>query len=210
LVKELHPSRVIFSGWGLREGLLAGAMGQKTASQDPLLAGVSAFVEMQQPGLSSAAELVARWTGRLGYDGPDNLRRAAVMLALASLRSEPNLRAEQAAQWALRKRWLGVDEAGRAMIAMAVLANSGQADIPTELPRLAPLQDLRGGDLGHGHAPGPPVLRRAGEVLEASSLSISGRKLVLATTHAMAPLYTDASAKDLKILAEMMGLTPTG
>lgn len=209
LVKELHPSRVIFSGWGLREGLLAGAMGQKTASQDPLLAGVSAFVEMQQPGLSSAAELVARWTGRLGYDGPDNLRRAAVMLALASLRSEPNLRAEQAAQWALRKRWLGVDEAGRAMIAMAVLANSGQADIPTELPRLAPLQDLREAVIwGMATRLARRFCAGAGEVLEASSLSISGRKLVLATTHAMAPLYTDASAKDLKILAEMMGLTP--
>jgi exopolyphosphatase/guanosine-5'-triphosphate,3'-diphosphate pyrophosphatase len=96
---------------------------------------------------------VARWTGRLGYDGPDNLRRAAVMLALASLRSEPNLRAEQAAQWALRKRWLGVDEAGRAMIAMAVLANSGQADIQPNCP-VWRLCRMRGGDLGHGHAPG--------------------------------------------------------
>ncbi|WJS98388.1 Ppx/GppA phosphatase family protein [Novosphingobium humi] len=209
LVKELHPSRVVFSGWGLREGLLAGTMGAKTAGQDPLLAGVIAFVEMQQPGLSSAADLVARWSGRLAYAGPDNLRRAAVMLALASLRSEPNLRAEQAAQWALRKRWLGVDEAGRAMIAMAVLANSGQAEIPTDLPRLAPLQDLREAVIwGMATRLARRFCAGAGEVLEASSLTISGRKLVLATTHAMAPLYTDACAKDLRVLAEMMGLTP--
>ncbi|WDF71937.1 Ppx/GppA phosphatase family protein [Novosphingobium sp. KACC 22771] len=209
LVKELHPSRVIFSGWGLREGLLAGAMGAKTAGQDPLLAGVIAFVDTQQPGLSAAADLVARWSGRLGYAGPDNLRRAAVMLALASLRSEPNLRAEQAAQWALRKRWLGVDEAGRAMIAMAVLANSGQAEIPTDLPRLAPLQDLREAVIwGMATRLARRFCAGAGEVLEASSLTISGRKLVLATTHAMAPLYTDACAKDLRVLAEMMGLTP--
>jgi exopolyphosphatase/guanosine-5'-triphosphate,3'-diphosphate pyrophosphatase len=131
------------------------------------------------------------------------------MLALASLRSEPNLRAQQAAQWALRKRWLGVDEAGRAMIAMAVLANSGQADIPTELPRLAPLQDLREAVIwGMATRLARRFCAGAGEVLEGSSLSISGRRLVLATTHAMAPLYTDACAKDLRVLAECLGLSP--
>ena len=39
---------------------------------------------------------------------------------------EPNLRIEHAVDWALRKRWIGIDSEGRAMLAAAVLANGGR------------------------------------------------------------------------------------
>jgi exopolyphosphatase/guanosine-5'-triphosphate,3'-diphosphate pyrophosphatase len=210
LVRELQPARVVFSGWGLREGLLAARMDADIAKMDPLLAGVSAFAEAQHAGLALAGRTVANWArAAAGASVNENLRLAATMLALASLASEPNVRAEQSVQWALRKRWLGVDAAGRAMIAMAVLANSGRVVVPEELLRLAPWAGLQ---QAVGWGLGIRLARRfsggAGIALEASSLRAEGDALVLVLREDMASLYTDAVAKDLRILAEALGLRP--
>jgi len=210
LVRDLRPSRLVFSGWGLREGLLARGMDPQVAAENPLIAGVSGFVEQQQTGLTAAAAEVARWTGRaVPSGGSEPLRRAATMLALASLLTEPNLRAEQAAQWALRKRWIGLDASGRAMIAMAVLANSAQVSVPPELARLASAAQIREAT-AWGLA--TRLARRftggAGDVLSHASLAAVGRHLVLAVRSDMAALYTDAIAKDLRVLADWLGLQP--
>ena len=74
------------------------------------------------------------------------------MLSIASLQIEPNLRVEHAVDWALRKRWIGIDSEGRAMLAAAVLANGGRTAAPFDLGRLA--ADDRGrGVLDPVHAP---------------------------------------------------------
>ena len=214
LVRELQPSRLVFSGWGLREGLLAAGMDAAVAQQDPLIAGVAAFVDAQQPGLAAAAAQVAVWTAQANPGAPlpsaagEPLRHAATMLALASLRTEPNVRAEQAVQWALRKRWIGVNAAGRAMIAMAVLANSGQVAIPPDLLRLAPLASLHEA-VAWGLA--TRIARRfsggAEEVFTASCLTVvPGKRLVLSVRADLSALYTDATAKDLRALADWLGL----
>ncbi len=209
LVRELQPAKLVFSGWGLREGLLAAGMDAATAGSDPLLAGVTAFVEAQHAGLASAAAVLAQWAGGAAGDDAavEPLRLAATMLALASLASEPNLRAEQAAQWALRKRWLGVDARGRAMIAMAVLANSGRSEIPSDLNRLAPWSALQEAvSWGLATRLGRRLAGGALEVLEQASLTIGEGRLTLRLAARHAPLFTDAVAKDLRNLAEALGL----
>jgi exopolyphosphatase/guanosine-5'-triphosphate,3'-diphosphate pyrophosphatase len=70
LVRELEPARLVFSGWGLREGLLAGAMDPAVARQDPLIAGVSAFVDGLHRGLAAGAAEVALWTARANPNAP--------------------------------------------------------------------------------------------------------------------------------------------
>ena len=47
-----------------------------------------------------------------------------VEIELAEQQVEPNLRAAQAMDWALQKRWIGIDDEGRAMLAAAMLANA--------------------------------------------------------------------------------------
>lgn len=210
LVRELQPARVVFSGWGLREGLLAAGMDAQTAAIDPLLAGIAAFAEAQHAGLAKAGETVADWTAAVAGEAPEgHVRLAATMLALASLTAEPNLRAEQSVQWALRKRWLGVDDKGRAMMAMAVLANSGRVTIPADLERLAPAGALQ---QAVGWGLGMRLARRfsggSAEALKGSRLRVEGDALVLELEQALAALYTDAVAKDLRVLAEALGLRP--
>jgi exopolyphosphatase/guanosine-5'-triphosphate,3'-diphosphate pyrophosphatase len=212
LVRELKPARIVFSGWGLREGLLAQRMPADVAAQNPLIAGVSSFVDAQQAGLAAASAKVAAWTSAVaeGMGARDDaLRLAATMLGLASLRSEPNLRAEQAVQWALRKRWIGLDKRGRGMLAMAVLANSGKMEPPAELLRLTPAADLR---LAAGWGLATRLARRFSggvtDVLEPSRLRIEGWELVLSLPENLRDLCTDVTIKDMRLLGEWLDLAP--
>ena len=223
LVRELKPSRLIFSSWGLREGLLAGTFPPDLRARDPMLDGIANFADTQSPGTAAAAGAVVGWSARVcavaspgeaGESPPsdDSLRLAATMLALASVRIEPNLRTEIAAKWALRKRWIGISAEGRAMLAMAVLANSSRIVTPAELLRLASPARLRQA-AAWGLA--TRLCRRftgAGpQAIANSSLSVERRaggtgRLVLSVRAGFSALYSEVVEKDLRLLAECLGL----
>ena len=219
LVRELRPSRLVFSGWGLREGLLTNRLDDPARATDPLLAGVRAFVGRIGEDLPERAELVARWCARVdpgafgiaaaGSASITAQRLCATMLALASMRTEPNLRAEQASEWALRKRWIGIDAEGRAMLAVAVRANSARTAIPPELLRMASPSRLREA-LAWGLA--VRLCRRlsagAPAALAETALLVDGGRLVLAARGTMIDLCTETVAKDHRLLAESLGLAP--
>ena len=177
-----------------------------------MLAGVSAFVEgmgLAEENVPATAALVAAWTAGVdpAQGSTASLRLAATMLALASMRTEPNLRPELAANWALRKRWIGLSDEGRAMLALAVLANNGRTAIPPDLLRLAPASRLREAVVW-GIA--TRLCRRfcgpTAEAMGASALFIDGLQVVLAVRADLAPLYNDPVEKDLRLLAECLGL----
>ena len=154
--------------------------------------------------------MVARWTAQMSPQGPDErLRLAATMLALAAMQIEPNLRAEQAMSWALRKRWIGVDARGRAMLAAAILANAGITGIPLELAPLASPADLREAT-GWGLA--VRLCRKltgcAEQAISHTGLSPDAGRLVTTLREPMHALYSNAVGKDHRLLAEWFGLEP--
>jgi len=212
LVRELKPARLIFSSWGLREGVLASGFDAGLAAVDPMLAGVTAFVEgmgVAGEDVPATAALVAAWTADVdpAQGARPHLRLAATMLALASMRTEPNLRPELAANWALRKRWIGLSDEGRACLALAVLANNGRTAIPPDLLRLAPATRLREA-MTWGIA--TRLCRRfcgpTAGALAGSALMIDGLQVVLAVRPDLAPLVNEPVEKDLRLLAECLGL----
>lgn len=215
LVRELKPARLVFSSWGLREGLLAARFDPALARSDPMLAGIAAFVEGQgtafgEPCLTKTAAIVADWTARAnpaqGKEG-EPLRLAATMLSLASMRTEPNLRPELAANWALRKRWIGTNAEQRAMLALAVLANNGRTAIPSDLLGLAAPVRMREA-VAWGLA--TRLARRfsgaSAAALAGSALLVEGLRLVLAVREEFAGLCNEVVEKDLRLLAECLGL----
>lgn len=140
----------------------------------------------------------------------ERLRLAATMLALAANRTEPNLRADEAVEWALRKRWVGVDGEGRAMIAAAACANTAtKAQFPA-LERIAPASSLNEGRVW-GLAIRLARRFSGGTIaaLKASALTVEQGELVLSVRDSVAALYTTQAEKDLKALAQTLGLTPT-
>jgi exopolyphosphatase/guanosine-5'-triphosphate,3'-diphosphate pyrophosphatase len=108
---------LVFSSWGLREGLLYQQLSSTVRQQDPLLVGVSRYAA-PRGGPASHAAMMANWTAEaVGAKDTcsERLRLAATILALAAARLEPNIRVRHAVDWALHKRWIGLDTAGRAL-----------------------------------------------------------------------------------------------
>ena len=212
LVARLQPEKLIFSAWGLREGLLWEKMSPYVRQQDPLVAGVSAFAEEQGIAPHTAA-MVAGWTARAnrapGAERRERLRLAATMLCLAATTVEPNLRADLARDWALRKRWIGASSRDRGMLAAAMIANTGKLDLPPELGEV-----IQAGDLHEAQAwgLGARLCRRlsgcTAQGLSGSSLAIDGDALVLTVQPDLAVLVNDGVQRDLKALATHLGLTP--
>lgn len=208
LVTQLSPSKLVFSSWGLREGLLYQQVPQAVKAEDPMLASVAGFAQASfvEPGTAAA---VTAWTSNVCQDAPGegNLRQAATLLALAAMRTEPNLRTEEAMTWALRKRWIGVDKRGRGMMAMTVLANSGLTVIPDQFGKLADKKDL---DRAIAWGLAIRLCRRltGGTVpaLAHSSLTVDGGRVVLSLNETVQALYSAGIGKDLKALSEWLGL----
>jgi exopolyphosphatase/guanosine-5'-triphosphate,3'-diphosphate pyrophosphatase len=208
LLSRLAPERVVFSSWGLREGLLYDRLPEHARAADPLLAGVAVFVE-QRATQATAATRMAAWTldaAPAREHGSERLRLAATMLALASMQIEPNIRLPQAINWALHKRWIGIDGKGRAMLAAAIAANGNQLTLPDEVRTLASGAAIEeavrwGLALRLARRLGAQSLRS----LEASRLYLSGNSLVLELAASHEALFGPQTEKDIKLLAARLG-----
>ncbi len=211
MLSELEPDGLVFSSWGLREGLLYQQLGLEERANDPLLAGVIAFAAPRQGAVTEATQLAAWAAPVVSGDGPESerLRLAATLLALALGRVEPNLRVRQGLEWALDKRWIAIDARGRAMLAAALLAACGKTDHPAGLAEMASEADLREAT---GWGLSIRLARRAGAAALTATLSsalqIEKGKLVLTTTPERAPIVGESVIKDLGALAEWFGLEP--
>ncbi|PLK24583.1 exopolyphosphatase [Porphyrobacter sp. TH134] len=209
LLARLAPEKVVFSSWGLREGLLYDRLPDHTRAQDPLLAGVAVFASQRgaEPTLSTR---MAAWTldaAPARQHGSERLRLAATMLALAAMQIEPNIRQPQAINWALHKRWIGVDGMGRAMLAAAIAANGNQLSLPAEVRALASEEAIEEA-VRWGLA--LRLARRLGaqsrRSLEVSRLVVDDGALVLRLATSHAALFGQPTEKDMKLLAGRLGL----
>lgn len=210
LIVKLRPGRLVFSSWGLREGVLFSGLDAPVRAQDPLLAGASLFAA--QMGIAPAtAAMVAGWTAGANVVDTtgrnENLRLAATMLCLAAGRVEPNLRADLARDWGLRKRWIGIDGEGRAMLAAALHANAGQSVLPAALSRLASAESLHEAR-AWGYA--TRLCRRfsacSAQALSRSRLRNDDGQLLLSADPDVAALIHDGVRRDLKLIAGHLGL----
>jgi exopolyphosphatase / guanosine-5'-triphosphate,3'-diphosphate pyrophosphatase len=211
LIRRMEPTSLVFSSWGLREGLFFRRLSPAVQAQDPMLAGVTAFAETFDIAPKAAA-MVASWTAEVcngDQAGNERLRLAATMLALAAQRVEPNLRSDQAMDWALRKRWIGIDDRERVILGMAAMANTGRTQVPDEFLRLASADEMRDAiTWGLSIRLCRKFSGCIARTLADSTLSRRGDALVLSVSPTLQPLCTDAVDKDLRLLAGWLGAEP--
>jgi exopolyphosphatase/guanosine-5'-triphosphate,3'-diphosphate pyrophosphatase len=126
---------------------------------------------------------------------------------MAAARLEPNLRTRHALDWALHKRWIGLDMAGRARIAAALVGACDKPALPSELLSLADEPLLREA-LGWGL--GIRLCRRLGGgsrlSLAGSALTVKDGKVVLWSDPNQADLIAETVRSDLAALAKWLGM----
>ena len=215
ILKRLEPATLIFSSWGLREGLLMQRLSSGQIAKDPLLDGVAEFAGMLHAPVTDRT-LLAAWSsaavdpqGNRERAADERLRLAAAHLAGALYRVEPNLRATQAVQWALDKRWIALDARGRAMIGAALLGSLGKTGGHERFAVLANSADLREATAwGLGFR----LARRVGAAGRVSmsngALFREDGELVLELAPSHSALAHYPVTKDLETLADFLALRP--
>lgn len=126
LIKELRPSELIVSAFGIREGLLYDRLEPEKRVLDPLL---EAAREAGK-GLGRFPEhggLLDDWIAPIFDDPPHlaRLRRAACLLSDVAWQAHPDFRAERGLDMALHGNWVGIDAPGRVMVAQALFCSFG-------------------------------------------------------------------------------------
>ena len=146
VLHQLDGATTIVSAYGLREGLLYGALEPEVQREDPLI--VATRDEGRRLGrFVEHGDLLDRWIAPLFVDdAPElaRLRHAACLLADVGWHANPEFRAERGLDFALHGDWVAIDARGRALVAQALFTGlGGGAKSPKPLAELAPAVELR-------------------------------------------------------------------
>jgi exopolyphosphatase/guanosine-5'-triphosphate,3'-diphosphate pyrophosphatase len=124
LLKQLQPREVVFSVFGIREGLLYSQLAEAERRKDPLLSFCADYARLRSRSAEHAAEL-CRWTDVL-FEAPGpseseeekRLRWAACLLSDISWRAHPDYRAEQSLILIAQSALAAIDHPGRVFLAV--------------------------------------------------------------------------------------------
>lgn len=147
LVREVLPDRIEISSFGLREGLLYQRLDPAMRRLDPLIEGVRHAVGGQVQ-VAGYPETLLGWSDGAFPREPAALRRlrhGACLIAATDWAANPDFRVVEGEDMALHGNWIGVDAAGRAMMAQALHIGLGgdPAAPPPILAQLASEAELR-------------------------------------------------------------------
>jgi exopolyphosphatase / guanosine-5'-triphosphate,3'-diphosphate pyrophosphatase len=126
VIERLQSSSVVFSVFGIREGILFDLLPEQERRKDPLLAFCEDYARLRSRSLAHALEL-CDWTDVLfaGTDlkeTPDErrLRHAACLLSDIGWRINPDFRGEQSLTVIAHSAMAGIDHPGRVFLALTV------------------------------------------------------------------------------------------
>ncbi|HPG88632.1 MAG TPA: exopolyphosphatase [Hyphomicrobium sp.] len=138
LLRQLQPSEVIFSVFGIREGLIYGLLPDIEKSRDPLLSFCEDYATLRSRSVEHAHEL-CRWTDVL-FTQPElaetaderRLRYAACLMSDVGWRAHPDYRGEQSLNTIAHAGLGGVDHPGRVFLALSIFYRHESADEGSE------------------------------------------------------------------------------
>jgi exopolyphosphatase/guanosine-5'-triphosphate,3'-diphosphate pyrophosphatase len=223
LVREVQPSEVVFSVFGIREGLLYNLLSGPERRKDPLLAFASDYARLRSRSPEHATEL-GKWTDVLFADpGPSEtederrLRYAACLLSDISWRAHPDYRAEQSLILIAQSALGGIDHPGRVFLAMAIYFRhlgvgrdaEGEEDrLPERLKRLLTKRAYRRARIIGAAIRAAHMLSvgRPG-IIDEIPLTYEKDKLVLTLPRAHAALDGERVRRRFSALAELLERT---
>lgn len=218
LIEALGLSTIVFSAWGLREGLLYETLDRDERPVDPLIAGCAALGGRQgiSPGLPAAleawlADVIEALPRSFDAERDGLLAAAACRLADLGARLHPDHRVDLVFDQVLRAPIPGQTHAERAWLAAALGARYGGAvstPAPELIERLLPEEArLAARAMGLALRLGCDLSGRSPQLLANAWITVDEGALRLSA----APGYADVllgeqTRRRAKALAETMGL----
>jgi len=155
LLKRLQPEKVVFSVFGIREGLLYDLLPEDERSKDPLLSFCEDFARLRSRSAEHGREL-ATWTDAIFTEpGPAEtpeerrLRHAACLISDVGWRAHPDYRGEQSLNLIAHSALTAIDHPGRLFLAMAIYfrhvsgAGASSDELSSRIKRMMDKRALR-------------------------------------------------------------------
>jgi exopolyphosphatase / guanosine-5'-triphosphate,3'-diphosphate pyrophosphatase len=145
IIRQALPSNVIFSAFGVREGIMYQLLSEAEREKDPLIIACEDIAQLRARSKTHAKELI-RWTDAL-FERPGaaetfeerRLRHAACLLSDMAWRGHPDYRGEQSAVLVAQSAIVGVDHPGRAFLSLCVYHRYERRLSGELLPKLSEL-----------------------------------------------------------------------
>lgn len=221
LLKRLEPKEVVFSVFGIREGLVFNVLPERERRKDPLLSFCEDYARLRSRSVQHAYELI-EWTDVLFMEpGPGETteerrhRQAACLMSDIGWRAHPDYRGEQSLNVIAHAALGGIDHPGRIYLALSVYfrhVGSGEADLDdlsSRLKALVPRRTLKrarilGAAIRTAHM---LSIGRAGTIPD-TPLAYDKGKLVLTLPRAYAPLDGERLRRRFEALAQLLEKEP--
>ena len=213
LLKVTGVRRIVFSSYGLREGLLFDQLAANVRERDPLLTACEEKGAALGRFPEHADEIIS-WTDPLfagESESSQRLRRCACLLSDIGWRVHPDHRADHSMAEVMNSPFVGINHLGRALLGIAIYFRYKTE--PAEGPISAYL------DFAGEAASGPRILGRAlrlahtlsggtAGILRDCPLSVGEEELILSIPEKFADLNGEVLQKRLRQLAQAIDLSP--
>jgi exopolyphosphatase / guanosine-5'-triphosphate,3'-diphosphate pyrophosphatase len=216
IIRVAKPKTIVFSTFGVREGLLYAKLPQTERVKDGLICAAQDLNELLSRSARHAQELI-EWTDRLvrvvklrETEEDRRLRHAACLLSDIGWRVHPDHRGEETLNLITNGNFGAVSHQGRAFVALSVFFRyaglSEENQPPVIVQELVPPAMLeRARVLGAAFRVAHLISAARPGVLPATHFRSNGRKLMLVFEHRLVDLVADRVGSRFKQLARLVG-----
>jgi exopolyphosphatase/guanosine-5'-triphosphate,3'-diphosphate pyrophosphatase len=216
VIRVAQPKTIVFSTFGVREGLFYEMLPQTERSKDGLIGAAQTLNELMSRSARHAQELIG-WTDRLvrvvklrETDEDRRLRHTACLLSDIGWRVHPDHRGEETLNLIANGNFGSVSHQGRAFVALSVFYRyaglSEENEPPLAIRDLVPPAMVeRARVLGAAFRVAHLISAARPGVLPATHFRSGSRKLMLVFEHRMVDLVADRVGSRFKQLARLVG-----
>lgn len=213
LLRRTGVRRVVFSAYGLREGMLFDHLPKNIQAMDPLIAACEEKAA-RQGRFPEHADEITKWTSVL-FEGESQsaarLRHCASLLSDIGWRVHPDHRANQCLMEVMNAQFAGITHLGRALLALAVYFRYRAEPAEGDVGRLLAFAGSVGRNariLGLALRLAHTISGGAGGILQDCRLSLRADELRLHLPARYTDLAGDALHKRLRQLAQALNRQP--
>jgi exopolyphosphatase / guanosine-5'-triphosphate,3'-diphosphate pyrophosphatase len=216
IIRVAKPKTIVFSTFGVREGLFYEMLPPAERARDGLICAAQDMNVLLSRSARHAEELIA-WTDRLvrvvklrETEEDRRLRHAACLLSDIGWRVHPDHRGEETLSLITNGNFGCISHHGRAFVALSVFyryAGLSEENEPPQLIRelVPPAMVERARLLGAAFRVAHLISAARPGVLPATHFRSSGRKLMLVFEHRLIDLVADRVGSRFKQLARLVG-----